>query len=475
MESGRPVMTREQLIALAQRVLHVSTLSGVIVRVHHTVRAVTRLANDHVLSSDDGEILYVQVETSTGGPPSPIFQVFTNQIDDETVSAALRQCEDLLRASQVFLADNGMKHMPRYQDAPAPVRLWHDATVDAMTSSRQTMIPQILQTVQAAGLQAAGFVAIMARAEAAVSKEGGVTFFHDETDSEVTVSARDLARKGAGWSGQTARDWRTIDVPAVASRAVKIAKDSVNPVAVEPGRRTAILTPTAVAQLLRHFAEQWSAVNTDAGLTALSKSPAGGNKLRQRIFDRRLKMTSDPADPDGGYRPYMMQDVVASPPMTWVEDGVLKNLAYDTWYAMERGKQYADLPFSFRLSGGTTPIDEMITKCQDGIFVNAFSNVEVVDRRTCLLTGATRDGCFLVRDGKISKSVKNFRFLTSPFFFLNNIEAMGVPERAAFGYTPVGEREQWWSMFSNDWPRLPLIVPPLMVRDFNFNMLADAV
>jgi hypothetical protein len=63
--------------------------------------------------------------------------------------------------------------------------------------------------------------------------------------------------------------------------------------------------------------------------------------------------------------------------------------------------------------------------------------------------------------------VKNFRILESPFFVLNKVEALGVPERAAFGYS--AERS------ALSWPRPPVIVPPMMVRDFNFASLNDAV
>ena len=73
------------------------------------------------------------------------------------------------------------------------------------------------------------------------------------------------------------------------------------------------------------------------------------------------------------------------------------------------------------------------------------------------------------KDGKISKAVKNFRFLDSPFFVFNKIEALGVPERAAFGYRPPAAGRD------DEWPLPPVIVPPMMVKDFNFNQVADAV
>jgi predicted Zn-dependent protease len=76
-----------------------------------------------------------------------------------------------------------------------------------------------------------------------------------------------------------------------------------------------------------------------------------------------------------------------------------------------------------------------------------------------LFTGLTRDGTFLIEDGKLSKPVKNFRFNESPVAMLSNIEAMGPAER-----TTGSEVDDW-----------PVCVPPLLVKDFNFASLSDAV
>jgi predicted Zn-dependent protease len=141
---------------------------------------------------------------------------------------------------------------------------------------------------------------------------------------------------------------------------------------------------------------------------------------------------------------------------------------------MAMGKSpHSEDPWSFRMSGGNTSIEQMIASCQEGVFVNRVSSIELLDLQNGMITGVTRDGCFFVKNGKIDRPIKNFRFTDSPWFFLNNLDAMGVPVRAPFGYTPPR-----WPGQRNDpesWPRRPIIVPPIMVRDFNFTALSDAV
>src|SRR5689334_7141772 len=109
----------------------------------------------------------------------------------------------------------------------------------------------------------------------------------------------------------------------------------------------------------------------------------------------------------------------------------------------------------------------MIAQCDEGIYVNRFSSMENIYWNTGMVTGVTRDGCFLVKHGKIDRPVKNFRFLASPFFVLNNIIAIGPTRRAAYGYAPwtAQEKQKASGMRADfyDWPRRPMVVPPLMV------------
>jgi len=158
--------------------------------------------------------------------------------------------------------------------------------------------------------------------------------------------------------------------------------------------------------------------------------------------------------------------------MTWVDHGVHTNLGFRHDFAASVGYAPAnDPPNALRLErtrgGGPETVEEMIAACADGIYVNRFSYVGSAgdDPTVAMMSGATSGGCFLVRNGKLDKPIKNLRFLESPWLFLNRLDAIGTSERAAFGYAPWAGR----------WPIDPTIVPPLMIRDFNFVALADSV
>ena len=125
-----------------------------------------------------------------------------------------------------------------------------------------------------------------------------------------------------------------------------------------------------------------------------------------------------------------------------------------------RTQRSARTPFggTLRMSGGSASIDEMIASTSRGILVTRFWYLREVDPRTILYTGLTRDGTFLVEDGKITKSLRNFRFNESPLFMLNNLEALGPAQRIA-GTEAGGD----------------VVMPPVKAREFNFTSLSEAV
>src|SRR5690606_30688850 len=138
----------------------------------------------------------------------------------------------------------------------------------------------------------------------------------------------------------------------------------------------------------------------------------------------------DPMDPDLGCVPL---DWSGEPhvPVKGVENGVLKELEYSRSYAIRQLGQDTALPTSMavRLHGGTATLDEMIATTKRGIYVTRFNNVQLLDLNSMLLTGNTRDGLWLIENGKITKTIKNFRFTESPLFIFNNLEQLGVAQR----------------------------------------------
>ena len=134
---------------------------------------------------------------------------------------------------------------------------------------------------------------------------------------------------------------------------------------------------------------------------------------------------------------------------------MLRNLAYTRFWAQKQGKQptgNVNLG-GLALTGGTQSTDELVAGCARGILITHFFYIRSLDPRTVLQTGLTRDGAFLIEDGKIVRPLKNFRWNESPLLMLNRLEEIGRPELTASGR----------------------LMPAVRVSRFNFSSLSDAV
>jgi predicted Zn-dependent protease len=95
-------------------------------------------------------------------------------------------------------------------------------------------------------------------------------------------------------------------------------------------------------------------------------------------------------------------------------------------------------------------VEQMVAGTERGILVTRLWYIREVDPYEKILTGMTRDGTFLVEDGKVRHGLRNFRFNQSLIEMLNSAEAVGQPVRAS------GEEA------------FDMVVPAMKVRGFNF-------
>ena len=248
-----------------------------------------------------------------------------------------------------------------------------------------------------------------------------------------------------------------LDTGKLGSRAVKKCNDSHNPIALEPGKYTVILEPSAMSDLLLTMLGNMDARSADEGRSYFTKK-GGGNKRGEKICSEQVHIFSDPQHEQAPGAIYTTDGLPVGK-RTWIEGGVVKELTYSRYWAQKNGREALPYPTNLVMKGGTTSIEEMIRNTKRGVLVTRIWYIREVDPTTLVHTGLTRDGTFLIENGKISRPIKNFRFNESPIAMLNNIEAMGPCERATGS-----ESDEW-----------PVYVPPLLVKNFTFSSLSDAI
>lgn len=444
-------LSREECEALTKKALSFATADETRVLVNSTTISNTRFAVNQISTGGDSfdSVLTVIARYGKRSGSSS-----TNQLDDAGIRAAVQMAERIAKLSPED--PEAMPELPP-QTYQAGVN-WSDATAALEPASRATAVKRITDPAKAAGLVSTGFMEGITSA-GAIANNKGLFAYNRSTASVLTTTVRTTDGTGSGWAGATHHDWSRIDSASLGTRATQKARTSVNPVAIEPGRYTVVFEPTAVGNLVQFIAGAFNARAADEGRSFFSL-PGGKNKIGQKIVDERVTIVSDPFDRDVAGSPFS-GDGLPTQRVVWIENGVVKNLNYDRYWAQKNGRAPTAAGGSIKMSGGTTSLDDLIRSTQRGLLVTRFWYLRPVDPRTILYTGLTRDGTFLIENGKITRPVKNLRFNDSPVFMLNNLEAMGVPERVSA--SEGGE------------PGQAIMVPPIKVRDFNFTSLSDAI
>ncbi len=443
------VLTREQAQALVERVVKMSQADTITVSIGGGHSTNVRFAANQMSTAGGVADFQISVESSFGRKHAA---VVTNDTSDEALLRTVRQSEALAK-----LAPDDPESMPALGPQQyRPVEAFVTVTANVTAEERARAALTALDPARKSGdLSAAGFLQLNANANA-IGNNKGLFAYHRGTSTNYTVTVRTKDGTGSGWAGAEHPDWRQVNFAGVSNTAIQKARDSRNPVAVEPGRYTVILEPQAVGDLVQLMAFYLDARSADEGRSPFTK-PGGGNRIGEKVIDSRLSLIADPFDPTVLAQPYDFEGLPLNR-QVFIENGVLKQLYYTRFWAQKNNRQATGAPTSVILTGGSTSMEEMIRSTPRGILVTRLWYLREVDPRTILYTGLTRDGTFLIENGKITKPVKNFRFNDSPLFMLNNLEAVGRPVRLS-GTEGGGA----------------VIMPPVKVRDFNFTSLSDAV
>ena len=459
-------LSRDQAKALADRVLSFAKADETRVNITSGWAGNTRFAGNEITTSGGTTDTTVTVTSTIGKRRA---SATTNVLDDESLKRTVAFAESLAK-----LSPEDPEIMPELGPQQyATVNGFSEATAGLNPEIRAAATKKSIDAAEQSGKAAgsifvAGFLQANAGAQA-IATSRGLFAYHRNSDADLSITARTPDGTGSGWSSMGARDWNAVDAAALGRVAAQKAVASRNPKAIEPGLYTVVLEPQAVADIMPQLIGAFNARSNDEGRGTFSK-PGGGTKLGEKIADERVTIYSDPTDPQLLAQPFAA-DGTPLRRVVYIENGILKNFSYDRYWAQKQGKVAttgggggrgggggggggggaggAGLKFV----GGTKSTAELIAGCKRGILVTHFFYIRFLDQRTVLLTGLTRDGTFLIENGKVTQALKNFRWNESPLFLLSKIEEIGKAEPTAAGQ----------------------VMPAIRAKDFNFSSLSDAV
>jgi predicted Zn-dependent protease len=444
-------LSRDESRQLCQRILGFAKADHTRVNVTSGIRGFTRTAINRITTAGETSDVSVRITSVFG---KRVASVDTNRLDDASLASAVRDAEALAR-----IAPENPEYLPELgPQTYMEVDGYYASTGGLTTESRARAASLGIKVANQAKFVAAGFIDMAAGSEA-IATSNGLYGYHSATGVASTLTIRTPDGLSSGWGGDEGADWNTIESERIAEDALRKCRDWRGKRPLDPGKYEVVLESAATGMLMSRMLGVFDARQADEGRSFFSKR-GGGQRLGEKLFSERVTVSSNPAEKNAETSPFTN----AGQPIqreSWVENGVLKSLAYSRFWAMKQGVASKPIPSNFIMSGSDVPLDDLIRSVKRGVLITRFWYIRPLNPRTVAFTGLTRDGTFLIENGKIARPVTNFRFNQSLAELLANVEITGRPVRVAADETGA--------------TGLAVVVPPLKVREFTLSSVSEAI
>jgi predicted Zn-dependent protease len=427
-DSPAPILSFEECRRLFEDVQRAAKSLGVsdveaLIAGHR--EALTRFANNtiHQNVAEQAQWLSVRVQLD-----HKTARATTNRFDTDSIRSAVEQAIALTKS---VAPDPDL--LPLAPAAPIPqVARFDPNAAEATPVDRAKGVSEAIRVVEGAGQTAAGIYSTGQAVEAIFNSEG-IAGWHSETSAQFSITA--MAKDSSGWAKASATERSAMDPVAFASRASDKARLSANPRELPPGHYTVVLEPAAVLDLVGQIFGDFSATSLQDQRSFLT------DRLGKKLFGENINIYDDVAHPLQSGVPYDGEGVPRRK-LTLVEAGVPLEVAYSRASAHRAGveptghgfplpNEIGEAPMNIVIAGGGTSIEDMIASTTRGVLVTRLWYIREVDPYEKIMTGMTRDGTFLIEDGRVVAGLRNFRFNQGIIELLNNVEALSPAVRAS--------------------------------------------
>jgi predicted Zn-dependent protease len=446
------MMTRDECAQLFKRVLAMKGKADELsVSINGGESAGSRFTNNtmsaNLSRNDDSVTITVRAGKREGNAT-------TNKLDDTALKATVDAAE--FAAS---IAPPNPEQMPLVGPQKYPeINSWREELAAATPMDRARLLKVCADVCKKFGVNGYGFLSTT-NTYSYTANTAGNEFYDRDTVAGYSMTARTKDATGSGWANQIGvRDLKEFDMERIARTACEKAVRSRDPKMVEPGRWTVILEPAAAITFLGHIGQSLNGRAADEGRSAMHNREKKASRVGEQVLGENITIRTEPLN----------ARILGSPALgglpardiTWFEKGVLKNLSYDRYWAEQRKVEPTPPPVYLSLEGGAATVEEMIRSTARGLLVTHFWYVVFTDPQTVSYTGITRDGLFLIENGKITQPCVNMRFNDSAISIFNNVSMLGKAEPQGGG-------------FGN--PQGINLVPPMKVENFNFRSISPSV
>ncbi|MET4050118.1 peptidase [Rhodococcus sp. 1163] len=274
----------------------------------------------------------------------------------------------------------------------------------------------------------------------------------------------------SAWVGASTKYFDDVSIEKLLENLSTRLDWSKNRIDLPAGRYETLLPPSAVADMMIYLMWSMEGRGAQEGHTALSR--AGGTRLGEKLGRLPLTLFSDPRQEGLEYSPFvatgssndsvsLFDNGVSTSRVEWIRNGTINALTYPRFLAERYDTELTVPGDNLALTGGSdTTLEEMVARTERGLLLSTLWYIREVDPATLLLTGLTRDGVYLVENGKVVGAVNNFRFNESPLDLLRRATEAGATEK-----TLPREWKDWFTRTA---------MPPLRIPDFHMSSVSEA-
>ncbi len=445
------MLTKEQAADIFDRIRRFSSADEVEAIFTGSRFALTRFANNTIHQNVEEENSVVSIRTNFAGRTA---RATANQLDDDSLQRAVAASESLAR---VQAPDPDLLPMPdaleasgrtlrlrsgQAREAPvAPSSRFFEQTAAITPADRAEVVKNIVSVAGRHKLTTAGIYS-NSESEEGIFNSRGLANWHRQTLAEISITM--LAEDSSGWQKSNSPDVRNLDPVRLAEKAAQKAVESAHPREIVPGKYTVILEPAAVLDIVGFMFWDYS------GVAILDQRSFLNDRIGSKLFGENINICDDVAHPLQAGSPFDGEGIRRQR-VQLVERGVVKRVVYARGTAQKMKKsEYAGKVGAIEPTGHGFPLPNEVGEMPMNIVFGAPEKAQGVEQMIASTDGMTRDGTFLVENGKVQCGLRNFRFNQSLISMLSNVEAMSVPARAS------GEES------------FDMVVPAMKVREFNF-------
>ncbi|MDD4223161.1 MAG: metallopeptidase TldD-related protein [Candidatus Cloacimonetes bacterium] len=370
----------------------------------------TRFAQNGITQHIAGPGLEIDLEVAfgqkTGGGS-------VNQSDEDTLGQLIKTAQDIARLNRPdpeYLPSVGAQELPRVNNLDP-------ATRDLEPAKMVEIVAQAIAKAKAYGATVSGMTEKHLVESALFTKNGFAGYDASTEFGHSMTLKKDAVETKVSYS---ALDFGSFSLDKEFERLLSQAESLQKMKDFDPCKIAVILRPPALEELLWFMAWMMNRRQSDEGFTPYT------GQLGQPFFGEKFSLRSTLKEPRLHARPFDREGI-ANREISWVENGVLKNLPTNRHWAKEKNAQPQSM-YNFFIPGGAASEEEMMKLVPRGLIINRFWYIRTVDAKAGEFTGMTRDGVLYFEDGQVKNAVNNLRFNEMPHDATRRILALGKQE-----------------------------------------------